>query len=135
MHSDDEKPVIKKWVYNLFLNQCILFYCHTVPSAVKYLNSSRGSESITVTWPPAQSMFDGYVLSINSKVFSEKKTLPSDVRYDDYILKITDMNAKQLFPMIFKISTLCCYLYVVCIWWFSWYTLLCPCILRTAFCY
>lgn len=55
-------------------------------------------------------MFDGYVLSINSKVFSEKKTLPSDVRYDDYILKITDMNAKQLFPMIFKISTLCCYL-------------------------
>ncbi|XP_017659740.1 PREDICTED: receptor-type tyrosine-protein phosphatase beta-like [Lepidothrix coronata] len=57
----------------------------TVPSAAKYLNYSRDSESITVTWPPAQNIFDGYVLSINSKDFNEKKMLPSDVRYDDYI--------------------------------------------------
>lgn len=38
--------------------------------------------------------------------------LPSGVRYDDYILKITDMNSKQLFPLIFKMSSLSCYFYV-----------------------
>lgn len=61
-------------------------------------------------------MFDGYVLSIDSKVFNEKKVLPSGVRYDDYTLKITDMNSKQLFPWIFKISSLflyLCYMYLI----------------------
>lgn len=97
---------------DVFLNQCILFYCHTAPSAVKYLNYSRDTESITLTWPPAQSMLDGYALSINSKVFNEKKMFPSGVRYDDYIVKITEINSKHLFPWIFKITMLCYYLYV-----------------------
>ncbi|OXB73915.1 UNVERIFIED_CONTAM: hypothetical protein H355_008110 [Colinus virginianus] len=58
----------------------------TVPSAVKYLNYSRDSDSITVTWPPAQNKFDGYVLSIKSKIFNKESMLSSGVRYEDYIL-------------------------------------------------
>lgn len=63
-----------------------MFYFYTVPNAVKYLNYSRDSESITVTWPPAQNKFDGYVLSINSKIFNKEKILSSGVRYEDNIL-------------------------------------------------
>ncbi|XP_023794835.1 fibronectin-like [Cyanistes caeruleus] len=87
----------------------------TVPSAVKYLNGSRDSESITVTWPPAQSMFDGYVLSINSKVFSEKKMLPAVVRMHkfehllpgtDFLINIVTTNGlKRSRPTVLKIST------------------------------
>lgn len=69
----------------MYFKSNAFFYCHTVPSAVKYLNYSRDSESVTVTWPPAQNMFDGYVISINSKVFNEEKMLPSGIRYEDYI--------------------------------------------------
>ncbi|XP_055568860.1 phosphatidylinositol phosphatase PTPRQ isoform X1 [Falco cherrug] len=87
----------------------------TVPSAVKYLNYSRDSESIAVTWPPAQNMFDGYVLSINSKVFSEDKMLPSGVRMSrfesllpgtDFLISIVTTNGlKRSHPTILKIST------------------------------
>ncbi|XP_074996716.1 tenascin-like [Calonectris borealis] len=87
----------------------------TVPSAVKYLNYSRDSESITVTWPPAQNMFDGYVISINSKVFNEEKMLPSGVRMykfesllpgTDYLIGIVTTNGlKRSHPTILKIST------------------------------
>ncbi|XP_054688920.1 phosphatidylinositol phosphatase PTPRQ isoform X5 [Grus americana] len=87
----------------------------TVPSAVKYLNHSRDSESITVTWPPAQNMFDGYVISINSKVFNEEKMLPSSVRMykfesllpgTDFLISIVTTNGlKRSHPTILKIST------------------------------
>ncbi|KAM7056127.1 phosphatidylinositol phosphatase PTPRQ [Acridotheres tristis] len=87
----------------------------TVPSAVKYLNSSRDSESITLTWPPAQSMFDGYLLSINSKVFNEKKMLPSGVRMHkfehllpgtDFLINIVTTNGlKRSRPTVLNIST------------------------------
>ncbi|XP_075284511.1 phosphatidylinositol phosphatase PTPRQ [Opisthocomus hoazin] len=87
----------------------------TVPSAVKYLNYSRDSESITVTWPPAQNMFDGYVISINSKVFNEKKMLPSGVRMykfeslmpgTDFLISIVTTNGlKRSYSTILKIST------------------------------
>ncbi|XP_064306250.1 phosphatidylinositol phosphatase PTPRQ isoform X2 [Phalacrocorax carbo] len=87
----------------------------TVPSAVKYLNYSRDSESITVTWPPDQNMFDGYVISINSNVFSEEKMLPSGVRMykfesllpgTDFLISIVTTNGlKRSHPTILKIST------------------------------
>ncbi|XP_068855760.1 phosphatidylinositol phosphatase PTPRQ isoform X3 [Aphelocoma coerulescens] len=87
----------------------------TVPSAVKYLNCSRDSESITLTWPPAKSMFDGYILSINSKVFNEKKMLPSGVRMHkfehllpgtDFLINIVTTNGlKRSRPTVLKIST------------------------------
>lgn len=85
MHSDDEsshKVMNLKCIFKVIIFCCC---CHTVPSAVKYMNYSRDSESITVTWPPAQNTFDGYVISINSKVFNEEKMLPSGVRYENYI--------------------------------------------------
>ncbi|KAM9028993.1 phosphatidylinositol phosphatase PTPRQ isoform 2-T2 [Ara ararauna] len=87
----------------------------TEPSAVKYLNYSRDSESITVTWPPAQNAFYGYVLSISSKVFSEEKMLPSSVRMykfgsllpgTDFLISIVTTNGlKRSYPTIIKIST------------------------------
>ncbi|XP_075603750.1 phosphatidylinositol phosphatase PTPRQ isoform X3 [Balearica regulorum gibbericeps] len=87
----------------------------TVPSAVKYLNHSRDSQSITVTWPPAQNMFDGYVISINSKVFNEEKMLPSSVRMykfesllpgTDFLISIVTTNGlKRSHLTILKIST------------------------------
>ncbi|XP_071408259.1 phosphatidylinositol phosphatase PTPRQ isoform X1 [Pithys albifrons albifrons] len=87
----------------------------TVPSTVKYLNYSRDSESITVAWPPAQNMFDGYVLSINSKVFNEKKILSSGVRMykfehllpgTDFLISIVTTNGlKRSHPTILKINT------------------------------
>ncbi|XP_074936838.1 phosphatidylinositol phosphatase PTPRQ isoform X2 [Phalacrocorax aristotelis] len=87
----------------------------TVPSAVKYLNYSRDSESITVTWPPDQNMFDGYVISVNSNVFSEEKMLPSGVRMykfesllpgTDFLISIVTTNGlKRSHPTILKIST------------------------------
>ncbi|XP_030334915.1 phosphatidylinositol phosphatase PTPRQ isoform X7 [Strigops habroptila] len=87
----------------------------TEPSAVKYLNYSRDSESITVTWPPAQNTFDGYVLSINSKVFNEERMLPSSVRMykfgsllpgTDFLISIVTTNGlKRSHPTIIKIST------------------------------
>lgn len=73
-------------MFKIYFKSNIASYCHTVPSAVKYLNYSRDSESITVTWPPAQNKFDGYVLSIKSKIFNKENMLSSGVRYEDYIL-------------------------------------------------
>ncbi|XP_064365629.1 phosphatidylinositol phosphatase PTPRQ isoform X1 [Dromaius novaehollandiae] len=87
----------------------------TVPSPVKYLNYSRDSESITVTWPPAQNMFDGYIISISSKVFSKEKMLLSGVRmykFEDllpgtnFLISIVMTNGlKRSYPTILKIST------------------------------
>ncbi|XP_074726764.1 phosphatidylinositol phosphatase PTPRQ isoform X2 [Strix uralensis] len=87
----------------------------TVPSAVKYLNYSRSSESITVTWPPAQNMFDGYVISINTTVFNEEKKLTSGVRMykfenllpgTDFLISIvTTSGLKRSHPTVLKIST------------------------------
>ncbi|XP_076189725.1 phosphatidylinositol phosphatase PTPRQ isoform X2 [Aptenodytes patagonicus] len=87
----------------------------TVPGAVKYLNYSRDSESVTVTWPPAQNMFDGYFISINSKVFNEEKMLPSGIRMykfesllpgTDYLISIVTTNGlKRSHPTILQIST------------------------------
>ncbi|KAM6293009.1 phosphatidylinositol phosphatase PTPRQ [Porphyrio hochstetteri] len=87
----------------------------TVPSAVKYLNYSRDSQSITVTWPPAQNKFDGYVISMNSKVFNKEKMLPSSIRMHkfesllpgtEFLISIVTTNGlKRSHPTILKIST------------------------------
>ncbi|XP_064897471.1 phosphatidylinositol phosphatase PTPRQ isoform X3 [Columba livia] len=87
----------------------------TVPSAVEYLNYSRDSESITVTWPPAQNTFDGYIISINSKVFNEEKMLSSSARMHkfesllpgtDFLISIVTANGlKRSRPTILKIRT------------------------------
>ncbi|KAK2523744.1 hypothetical protein Q9966_012038 [Columba livia] len=87
----------------------------TVPSAVEYLNYSRDSESITVTWSPAQNMFDGYIISINSKVFNEEKMLSSSARMHkfesllpgtDFLISIVTANGlKRSRPTILKIRT------------------------------
>ncbi|XP_054255688.1 phosphatidylinositol phosphatase PTPRQ [Indicator indicator] len=87
----------------------------TVPSAVKYLNYSRDSESITVTWPPAQNMFDGYVIAIKSKVFNEEKMLPSGIRMHTFgsllpgtdfsVSLVTTNGLKRSRPTTLRIST------------------------------
>ncbi|KYO47826.1 phosphatidylinositol phosphatase PTPRQ isoform D [Alligator mississippiensis] len=87
----------------------------TEPNSVKYVNHSKDSESITVTWPPAQNIFDGYIVSIVSKSFSKKEILSSSVRifkFDgllpgtDYLFNIVTTNGlKRSRPTMLKIST------------------------------
>ncbi|XP_074980428.1 phosphatidylinositol phosphatase PTPRQ isoform X6 [Caretta caretta] len=87
----------------------------TVPSPVKYMNHSKDSESITVTWPSAQNIFDGYIISIISKSFHTEEILSSSVRmfrFDslspgtDFLVSIVTTNGlKKSHPTTLKIST------------------------------
>ncbi|XP_053260707.1 phosphatidylinositol phosphatase PTPRQ isoform X4 [Podarcis raffonei] len=87
----------------------------TVPSSVKYMNFSKDSESITLTWPPALGIFDGYIITLACKNYSKEEKLSSDIRkhrFDglssgtDYFIKIVTKNRlKRSFPATLKIST------------------------------
>ncbi|XP_028601411.2 phosphatidylinositol phosphatase PTPRQ isoform X2 [Podarcis muralis] len=87
----------------------------TVPSSVKYMNFSKDSESITLTWPPALGIFDGYIITLACKNYSKEEKLSSDIRkykFDglssgtDYFIKIVTKNRlKRSFPITLKIST------------------------------
>ncbi|XP_074868405.1 phosphatidylinositol phosphatase PTPRQ isoform X2 [Carettochelys insculpta] len=87
----------------------------TVPSPVKYMNHSKDSESITVTWPSAQNIFDGYIISIISKSFSKEELLSSSVRmfrFDslspgtDFLISIVTTNGlKRSRSTTLKLST------------------------------
>ncbi|XP_067415993.1 phosphatidylinositol phosphatase PTPRQ isoform X6 [Emydura macquarii macquarii] len=87
----------------------------TVPSPVKYMNHSKDSESISVTWPSAENIFDGYIISIISKSFSKEEILSSSARmfkFDslspgtDFLISIVTTNGlKKSHPTILKINT------------------------------
>ncbi|XP_066489466.1 phosphatidylinositol phosphatase PTPRQ [Tiliqua scincoides] len=87
----------------------------TVPASVKYVNVSRDSGSISLTWPPAEGIFDGYIISLTCKNFRKEERLSSDIRkfkFDglssgsDYFVEIVTANRlKRSLPTTLIIST------------------------------
>ena len=75
----------------------MLFYVYvlndTAPSAVEFLNHSRTSNAVTISWPPARSLLDGYVVSISSESLMKEEILPSTKRYES-IKKIKTYHVK-----------------------------------------
>lgn len=65
----------------------MLFYVYvlndTAPSAVEFLNHSRNSNAVTVSWPSARSLLDGYIISISSESLMKEEILPSTKRYEN----------------------------------------------------
>lgn len=53
------------------------------PSAVEFMNHSRNSNAITVSWPSARSLLDGYIISISSECLMKEEILPSTERYEN----------------------------------------------------
>lgn len=55
----------------------------TAPSAVEFLNHSRNSSVVTISWPSPRSLLDGYIISISSERLMKEEILPSTNRYDN----------------------------------------------------
>ncbi|KAM6436186.1 phosphatidylinositol phosphatase PTPRQ isoform 2-T2 [Liasis olivaceus] len=87
----------------------------TEPSSVKYMNFSKDSGSITVTWPPAFGIVDGYITTLVCKNYSKEERLSSDkrkFRFDglspgmEYFLQIVTTNRlKSSFPTFLRVTT------------------------------
>ncbi|MBN3301575.1 PTPRQ phosphatase, partial [Amia calva] len=52
----------------------------TAPSPVKQLQFNKTSDSITVSWPDTQHVFDGFILSISNRSFNKENKLHLDQR-------------------------------------------------------
>ncbi|XP_048405543.2 phosphatidylinositol phosphatase PTPRQ isoform X2 [Stegostoma tigrinum] len=48
----------------------------TMPSPVAYLNYNKTSQSVTVSWPQAAHVFDGYNLTLSSKTIHQVVSIP-----------------------------------------------------------
>ncbi|XP_013931748.1 PREDICTED: phosphatidylinositol phosphatase PTPRQ [Thamnophis sirtalis] len=87
----------------------------TEPSSVKYMNLSKDSGSITVTWPPAFGIVDGYITTLVGKNYSKEERLSSDKRkftFDglssgtEYFVQIVTTNRlKNSFPTFLRVTT------------------------------
>ncbi|GAB5574065.1 phosphatidylinositol phosphatase PTPRQ isoform X2 [Prionailurus iriomotensis] len=87
----------------------------TAPSAVEFMNHSRNSNAITVSWPTARSLLDGYIISISSGILMKEETLPSTKRTftfnslssgtDFLISLITTKGLKRSHPTVLMVST------------------------------
>lgn len=70
----------------------MLFYVYVLndiaPSAVEFLNHSRNSNAVTVSWPSARSLLDGYIISISSESLMKEEILPSTKRYENIEKKL-----------------------------------------------
>lgn len=53
------------------------------PSAVEFMNHSRNSNAVTISWPSARSLLDGYIISISSESLMKEEILPSTNRYEN----------------------------------------------------
>lgn len=75
----------------------MLFYVYvlndTAPSAVEFMNHSRNSNAVTVRWPSARSLLDGYIISISSESSVKEEILPSTERYENI-----EMVWKEIMP-------------------------------------
>ncbi|XP_058424708.1 fibronectin-like [Diceros bicornis minor] len=60
----------------------------TAPSAVEFMNCSRNSNAVTVSWPSARSLLDGYIISISSESLMKEEILPSTKRYENVEKKL-----------------------------------------------
>lgn len=56
----------------------MLFYVYVLndiaPSAVEFVNHSRNSNAVTISWPSARSLLDGYIISISSESLMKEKS-------------------------------------------------------------
>ena len=70
----------------------MLFYVYVLndiaPSAVEFLNHSRNSNAVTVSWPSARGLLDGYIISISSESLMKEEILPSTKRYENIEKKL-----------------------------------------------
>ncbi|XP_049483584.1 tenascin-like [Panthera uncia] len=79
------------------------------------MNHSRNSNAITVSWPTARSLLDGYIISISSGILMREETLPSTKRTftfnslssgtDFLISVITTKGLKRSHPTVLIVST------------------------------
>ena len=53
------------------------------PSAVEFMNHSRNSNAVTISWPSARSLLDGYIISISSESLMKEEILPYTKRYEN----------------------------------------------------
>uniref|UniRef100_A0A4W2ETQ7 Phosphatidylinositol phosphatase PTPRQ n=1 Tax=Bos indicus x Bos taurus TaxID=30522 RepID=A0A4W2ETQ7_BOBOX len=87
----------------------------TAPSAVEFLNHSRTSNAVTISWPPARSLLDGYVVSISSESLMKEEILPSTKRTftfnrlspgTDFLISIVATKGlKRSQPTVLMVST------------------------------
>ena len=70
----------------------MLFYVYVLndiaPSAVEFLNHSRNSNAVTVSWHSARGLLDGYIISISSESLMKEEILPSTKRYENIEKKL-----------------------------------------------
>ncbi|XP_066224583.1 phosphatidylinositol phosphatase PTPRQ isoform X2 [Saccopteryx leptura] len=87
----------------------------TAPSAVEFLNHSRNSDTVTVSWPSPRSLLDGYIISISSEGLLKEKILSSTKRVftfdslspgtDFSISVVTTKGLKRSHPTVLMVST------------------------------
>ncbi|XP_061060854.1 phosphatidylinositol phosphatase PTPRQ isoform X4 [Eubalaena glacialis] len=87
----------------------------TAPSAVEFLNHSRNSNAVTVSWPSARSLLDGYIISISSESLMKEEILPSTKRTfsfnslspgTDFLISIiATRGLKRSRPTVLMVST------------------------------
>ncbi|KAB0404261.1 hypothetical protein E2I00_016368, partial [Balaenoptera physalus] len=85
------------------------------PSAVEFLNHSRNSNAVTVSWPSARSLLDGYIISISSESLMKEEILPSTKRTfsfnslspgTDFLISIiATKGLKRSHPTVLMVST------------------------------
>lgn len=67
----------------------------TAPRAVEFLNHSRNSSAVTVSWPSPRSLLDGYIISISSESLTKEEILPSTKRYDNIERNYVKLHGTQ----------------------------------------
>nr|XP_025140189.1 phosphatidylinositol phosphatase PTPRQ isoform X5 [Bubalus bubalis] len=87
----------------------------TAPSAVELLNHSRNANAVTISWAPARSLLDGYVVSISSESLMKEEILPSTKRTftfnrlspgTDFLISIVATKGlKRSQPTVLMVST------------------------------
>ncbi|XP_065790222.1 phosphatidylinositol phosphatase PTPRQ isoform X4 [Muntiacus reevesi] len=87
----------------------------TAPSAVEFMNHSRNSNAVTISWPPARSLLDGYIISISSESLMKEEILPSTKRTftfnrlspgTDFLISImATKGLKRSHPTVLMVST------------------------------
>uniref|UniRef100_A0AC11DGR4 Protein tyrosine phosphatase receptor type Q n=1 Tax=Ovis aries TaxID=9940 RepID=A0AC11DGR4_SHEEP len=87
----------------------------TAPSAVEFVNHSRNSNAVTISWPSARSLLDGYIISISSESLMKEEILPSTKRTftfnrlspgTDFLISIiATKGLKRSHPTVLMVST------------------------------
>lgn len=71
----------------------MLYYVYVLnnvaPRAVEFMNHSRSSNEVTVSWPSPRSLLDGYIISISSESLMKEEILPSTKRYEHIAKKLS----------------------------------------------